>query len=66
MTISSEKLSETDQRISHPPLTIARTLWPRLVELWIAVVLIGFFFIRVLGSHAAQRVFSLLGHRHLP
>jgi hypothetical protein len=35
-------------------------LWPRLIELWVAYVLISFFIIRILGSGLVQRLLSLL------
>jgi hypothetical protein len=45
---------------------MARRLWPRLVELWIFAAIAIFFFLRVLGSQAAQRVLSGIGRQHLP
>jgi hypothetical protein len=35
-------------------------LWPWLIELWIAYVLVSFFVIRILGSGLFQRVLALL------
>ncbi len=40
-------------------------LYPWLIELWIASVLLVFFIIRVLGSGMGRRALSLLGLRHL-
>jgi hypothetical protein len=42
----------------------AGALWPRLIELWLTAVLVGFFVIRVLGSQTAKRLLSGLGHSH--
>lgn len=35
-------------------------LWPLLIELWIAYVLVSFFIIRILGSGLFQRLLTLL------
>jgi len=35
-------------------------LWPLLIELWIAYVLVAFFVIRILGSGLFQRLLTLL------
>jgi hypothetical protein len=48
------------------PAGIAPLLWTLLVELWIFVAIAIFFLIRVLGSHAAQRLLSGIGRHHLP
>ena len=45
--------------------TILHRLYPWLIELWIASILLVFFIIRVLGSGMGQRVLSALGLRHL-
>jgi len=45
-------------------LAALRRLYPWLIELWIASILLVFFIIRVLGSGMGQRVLSVLGLRH--
>jgi hypothetical protein len=35
-------------------------LWPWLIELWIAYVLVAFFIVRILGSGLVQRLLTLL------
>jgi hypothetical protein len=44
----------------------ASAIWPRLIELWLASILITFFVVRILGSRFVQHVLGGLGHRHLP
>lgn len=44
------------------PTFLAR-IWPFLIELWVAAILVTFFFIRVLGSQTAHRIFSGPHHR---
>jgi hypothetical protein len=43
------------RRVQAGPLAM---LWPRLIELWIAGVVLAFFLVRVLGSQTGQRVLS--------
>jgi hypothetical protein len=43
---------------------IARRFWPRLVEIWIFMAIAIFFVIRVVGSHAGQRLLSGIGRHH--
>jgi hypothetical protein len=50
--------------VGTPPGSSAKLLWQRLVELWIFLTILLFFVVRVLGSHAAQRILSGLIHRH--
>jgi hypothetical protein len=45
---------------------LERTLSRRLMELWLAAVVVTFFLIRVLGSHTAQRLLAGVWHSHLP
>lgn len=40
---------------------IMTALWPRVIEVWMAVLLLAFFIIRILGSNAAQRLFAHFG-----
>jgi len=42
----------------------AGALWPRLIEMWLTAVVIGFFLIRILGSQTAKRLLSGFGHSH--
>ncbi len=44
----------------------ARSLWPRLIDLWLSAVLVAFFLIRILGSQTAKRLLSGLHHSHMP
>ena len=48
------------------PLEIVRSLWPRLVELWIFAAIAVFFLVRVLESSAARHLLDAIGHHHLP
>ena len=50
--------SEVGDRTTAP--SFLRRLWPRLIELWIAYVLVAFFIIRILGSGLVQRLLTLL------
>lgn len=50
--------SEVKQPTTAPSLF--QRLWPWLIELWIAYVLIAFFIIRILGSGLVQRLLTLL------
>jgi hypothetical protein len=55
----------TSMNPSQPPRApFIKNIWPRLIELWLAAVLIAFFVVRVLGSSTAQRILNTLGHRH--
>lgn len=40
--------------------SLLQRLWPWLIELWIAYVLVAFFIIRILGSGLVQRLLTLL------
>jgi len=40
--------------------SLLQRLWPWLIELWIAYVLVSFFIIRILGSGLVQRLVTLL------
>jgi len=48
------------------PLTIARSMWPRVIELWLFFVLAAFVVTRVLGSQTGHRVLDHLRHFRLP
>jgi len=50
--------SEVETRTTAP--SFLQRLWPRLIELWIAYVLVAFFIIRILGSGLVQRLLTLL------
>jgi hypothetical protein len=41
-------------------------IYPLLIELWIASVLVGFFVVRVLGSSLGHRVLSTFGIHAAP
>jgi hypothetical protein len=58
MTPNSQTLS-TQSSLLH-------RLYPWLINLWIASVLIGFFVVRVLGSSLGHRVLSVLGIHAAP
>jgi hypothetical protein len=62
----SEDISGKNKKGGGRRAELARRLWPRLVELWIFAAIAIFFFIRVLGSQAAQHLFSGIGRQHLP
>lgn len=44
----------------HSLIAVLRRIWPQLVELWIALVLVLFFFIRMWGSQTAKHILHLL------
>jgi hypothetical protein len=50
------------REVKHPAIapSLFQRLWPWLIELWIAYVLVAFFIIRILGSGLVQRLFTLL------
>jgi hypothetical protein len=50
--------SEVGARTTAP--SFLRRLWPWLIELWIAYVLVTFFIVRILGSGLVQRLLTLL------
>jgi hypothetical protein len=66
MRTFSEGIARRNKDGGGKLIEIARLLWPRLVELWIFTAIAIFFLIRVLGSHAAQRLLSRIGSHHLP
>jgi hypothetical protein len=66
MRTSSEGIAGKNRNGGAKPAEIARLLWPRMVEFWIFMAIAIFFLIRVLGSHAAQRLLSGIGRHHLP
>jgi len=41
---------------------ISESLWPRLIEFWLAVVLILFFELRILDSHLGQHALKAIRH----
>ncbi|HXZ12305.1 MAG TPA: hypothetical protein VEG64_07920 [Candidatus Sulfotelmatobacter sp.] len=45
----------------HSLIASLRRIWPPLVQLWIAIVLVLFFFIRIWGSQTAKHILHLLG-----
>ena len=57
--IFPEKVEEPRKWFSE-----AGALWPRLIEMWLTAVVVGFFLIRILGSQTAKRLLSGLGHSH--
>jgi len=65
MRASPESITGKNRDGSGKPAEIARFLWPRFVELWIFAAIAIFFLIRVLGSHAAQRLLNGMGRHHL-
>jgi hypothetical protein len=44
--------------------TLAKVGWPIAIQLWILGVIAGFFVVRVLGSHTAQRILNSIGAGH--
>jgi hypothetical protein len=66
MRTSSERIAEKNMDGGGKLAEIARLLWPRLVELWIFTAIAIFVLIRVLGSHAAQRLLSRIASHQLP
>ena len=66
MRTSSEGVIGKNKEGGGKAANIVRLLWPRLMELWIFLVIVIFFLIRVLGSHTAQRLLSSIGLRHFP
>jgi hypothetical protein len=66
MRTSSEDFPRKNMEGGAMPVEIVRSLWPRLVELWIFAAIAVFFLVRVLGSSAAQHLLKAIGHHHLP
>ena len=66
MPTSSEGVTGKTAESGGKPVGIAGRLWPRLVELWIFAAIVIFLVIRVLGSHAGQRLLGGFGRQHLP
>ena len=58
---STLKTTNDRQRLA----AIMHMIWPRLIELWIAVVLVIFFLVRVLELRTAQRLLNGFGRRHI-
>jgi hypothetical protein len=54
-----------DRTASRSQLRLEK-LFPWLIELWIAAVLLGFFVVRILGSGLGQRLLSSLGIHATP
>ena len=52
-------MSSEPENPTRTPSFLQR-LWPWLIELWIAYVLVAFFIIRILGSGLVQRLLTLL------
>jgi hypothetical protein len=50
--------SEVEDRTTTP--SFLHRLWPWLIELWIAYVLVAFFIIRIIGSGLVQRLLTLV------
>jgi len=44
--------------------SFVQLLWPRLIELWIALVLVVFLVIRILGSETGQRILKHFPRLH--
>jgi hypothetical protein len=40
----------------------SESLWPRLIEFWLAIVLILFFVLRILYSHLGQHALNAFRH----
>jgi hypothetical protein len=40
--------------------SLLQRLWPWLIELWIAYVLVTFFIVRIIGSGTVQRFLALV------
>jgi hypothetical protein len=66
MSVESRDLLGEETGESPQQFPGARVLWPRLIELWLAAVLVTFFVIRVLASQTAQRLLGRFTHSHLP
>lgn len=66
MRTSSEDFTKKNMQGGGMPVEIARSLWPRLVELWIFAAIVVFFLVRVLGSRTAQQLLNSVRHHHLP
>jgi len=66
MRTSSEDFAKKNMEGGRMSVEIARSLWPRLVELWIFAAIAVFFLVRVFGSHTAQRLLNSIRHHRLP
>ena len=66
MSLDSEDSPIVKMDAAQPRPGVARALLLRLIELWLAAVLVAFFLIRVLGSHTAQRLLGGIRRSHMP
>jgi hypothetical protein len=64
MGVDSEDIFPEKVGAPRKWFSVAGALWPRLIELWLTAVVVGFFLIRVLGSQTAKRLLSGLAHSH--
>jgi len=62
--LASEGYMAGNKEGNQKRLKIARFLWPLLVELWIFVAIATFIVVRVLESHAAQRILGAIKSSH--
>jgi hypothetical protein len=65
MSVHSKNIAEEKTDDPQPRFGGAHTLWLRLIELWISVVLVTFFLVRVIGSQTGQRFLNHLRHSRL-
>jgi hypothetical protein len=64
MTASSDNRGPHPKNVCDEPAGLLRTLWPWLIALWIATVLVTFFIVRILGSNTGKRILDSLWHSH--
>jgi len=62
MLTSSEQRDADRQSSQKPRFPAWTSIWPRLIELWIAALLFLFFVIRILGSSSAQQILRRFGY----
>jgi hypothetical protein len=66
MPVPPKEIAPQDLPGQRRVLTYLGRIRPLLIEVWIAAILVTFFFIRILGSQTAQRILSGLQHHRLP
>jgi len=53
--------SRGSKPVGHSLTDYVGRIGPRLVELWLALVLLFFFLIRIWGSHTGKHILQVLG-----
>lgn len=62
MNTSPEESLAEDLDGRKPQRSLLSALWPRLIELWLAGILVVFFLVRVLGSQTVHNILARFQH----